>query len=105
MLLQVTHLGYYTSEVEAAQVHDRVALSLDNHSILNFDPSRYNAKEIAHLRACKTRPELQRALGVKPMDKSSRCARRWLPALCSTGCHVPSLPCMLLQQGQQWSLP
>ena len=70
--VQVTHLGYYTSEVEAARVHDKVALSLDNHAILNFDVAQYSAKEIAALRACKTRPELQRALGVKPMDKSSR---------------------------------
>ena len=70
---QVTHLGYYASELEAAQVHDKVALSMDNHSILNFDASNYSAKEVARLRGCQTRPELQRSLGVKPMDKSSRC--------------------------------
>ena len=69
--LQVTHLGYYASEREAAHVHDLVALSLDNPSILNFDAEHCDPGKVDSLRG-KSRPELQRALGVKPMDKSSR---------------------------------
>ena len=68
---QVTHLGYYASEREAAHVHDLVALSLDNPSILNFDAEHCDPAKVDSLRG-KSRPELQRSLGVKPMDKSSR---------------------------------
>ena len=71
--VQVTHLGYYASEREAAHVHDLVALSLDNPSILNFDAEQCDPVTVDSLRG-KNRPELQRALGVKPMDKSSRYA-------------------------------
>lgn len=69
-LAQVTHLGYYQSEEEAAMVYDRVAVSLHGpNATTNFPASRHTGSgELFGL----GREDLQRALGVKPMDKSSR---------------------------------
>ena len=68
---QVTHLGYYETEEEAARVYDRVALSLHGPGAqINYLANEYTsaAEEFEGL----SREELQRALGVKPMDKSSQ---------------------------------
>ena len=69
---KVTHLGYYETEEEAAKVYDRVSLAL--HGIqaqTNFAVSNYTEDEISPFRGLD-RESLQRALGVKPMDKSSK---------------------------------
>lgn len=71
MLGQVTHLGYYPSEEEAARVYDRVALSLNPGAQTNFPASQYPKGGSAEFSGLG-REDLQRALGVKPMDKSSR---------------------------------
>uniref|UniRef100_A0A061RJJ8 Ethylene-responsive transcription factor rap2-7-like n=2 Tax=Tetraselmis sp. GSL018 TaxID=582737 RepID=A0A061RJJ8_9CHLO len=69
---KVTHLGYYTSEEEAARVYDRVCLSLYGGSIaLNFPASDYRDVPLMDV-STVSREDLQRSLGVKPMDKSSR---------------------------------
>ena len=69
---KVTHLGYYNSEEEAAKVYDRVCLSLNGkNASLNFPASSYlNTPPMDLSRV--SREDLQRSLGVKPMDKSSR---------------------------------
>lgn len=68
----MTHLGYYETEEGAARVYDRVSLSLHGpHAQTNFPTAEYagdNCEQYSGL----NREELQRALGVKPMDKSSR---------------------------------
>mmetsp|Transcript_39760 Transcript_39760/g.71370 ORF Transcript_39760/g.71370 Transcript_39760/m.71370 type:complete len:956 (-) Transcript_39760:110-2977(-) len=69
---KVTHLGYYGTEEEAARIYDRVCLSLHGpNSGLNFPADEYK-----HLPAVDytslSREDLQRSLGVKPMDKSSQ---------------------------------
>lgn len=69
--VQVTHLGYYETEEQAAHVYDRVALSVHGESAqINYTPESYHegSKEFEGM----SREELQRALGVKPMDKSSQ---------------------------------
>lgn len=68
----MTHLGYYRSEEEAAIIYDRVAVSLNGaEATTNFPAAEYmqgGGNEFLGL----GREDLQRALGVKPMDKSSR---------------------------------
>ena len=79
MGVQVTHLGYYETEQEAAKVYDRVALSIHGRDAqVNYDGIKYDADTDDLLGL--SREELQRALGVKPMDKSSQ-----------YGLHVPRL--------------
>lgn len=69
---KVTHLGYYETEEEAAKVYDKVSLALHGpHAQTNFPAAGYAAAELAPYQGLG-REELQRALGVKPMDKSSR---------------------------------
>lgn len=69
---KVTHLGYYETEEEAAKVYDRVSLALHGmQAQTNFVVSDYREDEIAPFRGLD-RENLQRALGVKPMDKSSK---------------------------------
>ena len=69
---KVTHLGYYETEEEAARVYDRVSLALHGaHAQTNFAVGEYTEVEVAPYRGLD-REDLQRALGVKPMDKSSR---------------------------------
>ena len=71
---KVTHLGYYETEEDAARVYDRVSISLHGSAAqTNFSAGDYqeqDQKEYAGL----DREDLQRALGVKPMDKSSKSA-------------------------------
>lgn len=72
---KVTHLGYYSSQEEAAQVYDKVAIALHGPDAqTNYPSSCYTDEDIAGLRdkAC-AREDLQKMLGVKPMDKSSKC--------------------------------
>ena len=69
--MQVTHLGYYSSEVEAASIYDRIALSLNPAAQTNFPASNYPKGGLTEFSGLG-REDLQRALGVKPMDKSSR---------------------------------
>ncbi len=69
---KVTHLGYYETEEEAAKVYDRVSLALHGlQAQTNFAPSSYTEDQISPFRGLD-RENLQRALGVKPMDKSSK---------------------------------
>lgn len=69
---KVTHLGYYETEEEAARVYDKVSLALHgDHAQTNFAASNYDKSQIDPFRDLD-RENLQRALGVKPMDKSSR---------------------------------
>lgn len=69
---KVTHLGYYETEEEAARVYDRVSIALHGSSAqTNFPHTDYSPDELAVFRGLD-RENLQRALGVKPMDKSSR---------------------------------
>ncbi|KAF6254448.1 hypothetical protein COO60DRAFT_1751228 [Scenedesmus sp. NREL 46B-D3] len=71
---KVTHLGYYRTEEEAARVYDKVSISLHGAAAqTNFPIDQYK-HEVGSLQqklSGLTREELQRALGVKPMDKSS----------------------------------
>ena len=69
---KVTHLGYYETEEDAARVYDRVSLALHGEQAqTNFPVSEYTEQEVVPYRGLD-REDLQRALGVKPMDKSSR---------------------------------
>lgn len=68
---QVTHLGYYETEDEAARVYDRVAISLNPRAQTNFPAAQYARTGSGEFEGLG-REELQRALGVKPMDKSSQ---------------------------------
>lgn len=69
---KVTHLGYYETEEEAAKVYDRVSLALNgNAAQTNFPVDEYPEEEIKTFVGLD-RENLQRALGVKPMDKSSK---------------------------------
>lgn len=68
----MTHLGYYETEEEAARVYDRVSISLHGpHAQTNYPAAEYEGQECGEFQGL-AREELQRALGVKPMDKSSR---------------------------------
>ncbi|KAK9816835.1 hypothetical protein WJX72_005692 [[Myrmecia] bisecta] len=70
---KVTHLGYYETEEEAARVYDRVSISLHGElAQTNFPPESYADDGACDEFSGLGREELQRALGVKPMDKSSR---------------------------------
>lgn len=70
---KVTHLGYYGAEEDAARVYDRVALALHGaEAQTNFPPEAYGADPAAATFSGLGREALQRALGVKPMDKSSQ---------------------------------
>lgn len=70
--MQVTHLGYHQSEEEAAMAYDKVAVALNGTSAqTNFPRAQYLQAGCAEF-AGLSREDLQRALGVKPMDKSSR---------------------------------
>ena len=72
---QVTHLGYYETEEEAARVYDRVSVSLHGPAAqTNYPAAEYEGQARGEFQGL-AREELQRALGVKPMDKSSQCAR------------------------------
>lgn len=69
---KVTHLGYYETEEEAARVYDRVSLALNgNAAQTNFSLEEYPEEDIKPFVGLD-RESLQRALGVKPMDKSSK---------------------------------
>lgn len=68
---KVTHLGYYVAEADAARAYDRVSLAMHGHAPTNFPASQYSAADIAQLQSLD-RASLQQALGVKPMQKSSR---------------------------------
>ncbi|PSC77007.1 AP2-like ethylene-responsive transcription factor TOE3 [Micractinium conductrix] len=69
---KVTHLGYYETEEEAARVYDKVSLALHGDGAqTNFASSNYSPEEVQAYSGLD-RENLQRALGVKPMDKSSR---------------------------------
>ncbi|BDA42678.1 probable AP2-like ethylene-responsive transcription factor PLT2 at N-terminal half [Coccomyxa sp. Obi] len=69
---KVTHLGYYETEEEAARVYDRVSISLHGaHAQTNYPVSEYEGQDCGEFQGL-AREELQRALGVKPMDKSSQ---------------------------------
>ena len=83
-MLQVTHLGYYEGEQEAARVYDKVAISLHGGTAqTNFPIGDYPEETISEFRGM-SREELQRALGVKPMDKSSK----WVACPLSVYCSV-----------------
>ena len=72
---KVTHLGYYRTEEEAARVYDKVSISLHGANAQTNFPIDAYADEVPALQqrlSGLTREELQRALGVKPMDKSSK---------------------------------
>ena len=76
----MTHLGYYETEEEAARVYDRVSISLHGpHAQTNYPAANYEGQECGEFQGL-AREELQRALGVKPMDKSSRSALQLAPA-------------------------
>mmetsp|Transcript_5700 Transcript_5700/g.16280 ORF Transcript_5700/g.16280 Transcript_5700/m.16280 type:complete len:1043 (+) Transcript_5700:218-3346(+) len=68
---KVTHLGYYKEEEDAARAYDRVSLAQSAGAATNFPASSYSEEDIQHL-ASLDRAGLQLALGVKPMQKSSR---------------------------------
>ena len=79
--MQVTHLGYYETEEEAARVYDRVSISLHGpHAQTNYPVAEYEGQECGEFQGL-AREELQRALGVKPMDKSSRSLAALQPCL------------------------
>ena len=86
---KVTHLGYYETEEDAARVYDRVSISLHGDAAqTNFPAGEYqgqNSTEYSGL----DREDLQRALGVKPMDKSSKSGS--FPS-CSSHLHPPPPP-------------
>lgn len=71
---KVTHLGYYETEEDAAKVYDRVSISLHGEAAqTNFPPGEYQGQDSREYSGLD-REDLQRALGVKPMDKSSKSA-------------------------------
>ena len=78
---KVTHLGYYETEEDAARVYDRVSISLHGDAAqTNFPPAEYQGQDRREYSGLE-RDDLQRALGVKPMDKSSKSALPFLIAL------------------------
>ena len=71
---KVTHLGYYETEEDAAKVYDRVSISLHGEAAqTNFPQGQYQGEDSREYSGLD-REDLQRALGVKPMDKSSKSA-------------------------------
>lgn len=69
---KVTHLGYYETEEDAAKVYDRVSISLHGEAAqTNFPQGQYQGQDCREYSGLD-REDLQRALGVKPMDKSSK---------------------------------
>ena len=78
---KVTHLGYYETEEDAAKVYDRVSISLHGEAAqTNFPAGEYQGQDSREYSGLD-REDLQRALGVKPMDKSSKSA---FPPSCSS---------------------
>eukprot|EP00803_Ostreobium_quekettii_P008485 evm.model.scf_346.5 EVM.evm.TU.scf_346.5 scf_346:61221-74038(-) len=70
---KVTHLGYYPTEEMAARVYDRVSISLHQDGAeTNFPIAEYKEELAKGHFSGMSREELQRALGVKPMNKSSK---------------------------------
>ncbi|KAK9829864.1 hypothetical protein WJX72_008334 [[Myrmecia] bisecta] len=70
---KLTHLGYYETEEEAARVYDRVSIGLRGElAETNFPPESYANDGACDKFSGLGRAELQRALGVKHMDKASR---------------------------------
>ena len=68
----MTHLGYYETEEEAARVYDRVSISLHGqHAQTNYPAVEYEGQDCGEFQGL-AREELQRALGVKPIDTSSK---------------------------------
>eukprot|EP00873_Tetraselmis_striata_P045021 jgi/Tetstr1/465285/TSEL_009986.t1 len=73
---KVTHLGYFDTEEQAARVYDVVSLSLHKDKAnTNFPLSDYTsgaeAERVTKLGGL-SREDLQKALGVKPIRKTSR---------------------------------
>lgn len=104
---KVTHLGYYETEEDAAKVYDRVSISLHGEAAqTNFPPGDYQGQDSREYSGLD-REDLQRALGVKPMDKSSKSAFppfvHFLYLFClvpssllpSSPCFWPQPPCFL----------
>ena len=78
---KVTHLGYYETEEDAAKVYDRVSISLHGEAAqTNFPQGQYQGQDCREYSGLD-REDLQRALGVKPMDKSSKSAFSPFPPL------------------------
>jgi hypothetical protein len=72
---QVTHLGYHSSEEEAARVYDRIAFAIQgDNGVVNFPEEKEKRREEVggQLGPTSSRKEVQKFLGVKTMDKSSR---------------------------------
>ena len=102
---KVTHLGYYETEGDAARVYDRVSISLHGPAAqTNFAMHEYQMDNPAEYSGLD-REDLQRALGVKPMDKSSKydvlqlcpalpCPALPCPALLCHALPCPALPCI-----------
>lgn len=81
---KVTHLGYYETEEDAAKVYDRVSISLHGEAAqTNFPQGQYQGQDCREYSGLD-REDLQRALGVKPMDKSSKYSLLPFPLLQST---------------------
>ena len=90
---KVTHLGYYETEEEAAKVYDRVSISLHGEAAqTNFPQGQYQGQDSREYSGLD-REDLQRALGVKPMDKSSKSAF-------SPSCFCTSLPVVAVRHFQ-----
>ena len=65
--------GSFTETAWGCRVYDRVSISLHGSAAqTNFPPEQYSG-DMQQQFSGMGREELQRALGVKPMDKSSRC--------------------------------
>ena len=89
---KVTHLGYYETEEDAAKVYDRVSISLHGEAAqTNFPQGQYQGQDCREYSGLD-REDLQRALGVKPMDKSSKYSLLPFPLLQSTPTPCSTLP-------------
>ena len=74
-------------------MYDRVSISLHGpHAQTNYPVAEYEGQECGEFQGL-AREELQRALGVKPMDKSSRSAAALQPCVMPAGrCGYPVSP-------------